>query len=422
MTPPELTADTPVLDVLQPVAIGVLILLRIELDVVVHYWREGDVSKVLHLEEPLCRELWLDRHIGTLREAHLIIIVLNLLHQTGVLKVDGNLLAHIHAVHSYIEACCLADGTVVVEDIDGLQTVLQTEGVVIDIVSWSHLQTSGTELDIYVCILDDRNLAVYERHDHVLTLQPGILLILRVDTHGRVAHDGFRTGCCYHCIVTLLVLVHHVLLINLLAVLFYHVILQMVELRVLVLVDNLLVRERSLGLRVPVNHAHATIDESLLVEVAEYVDNGTGAGLVHGECCAVPVAAGTEFTELLEDDAAVLVSPVPSMLEELIASEVSLLDTLLSEAVNHLSLGSDTGVVGTWYPASILALHACTANENILDSIVEHVSHVEHTRYVWWRDYHRIRFTTIWLRAEKLVVEPVLIPFTFHCLWIVFTC
>ena len=145
-------------------------------------------------------------------------------------------------------------------------------------------------------------------------------------------------------------------------------------------------------------------------------------GKDNGEGCAVPIAAGTELAELLKDDAAVLVSPVPSMLEELLAGKVSLLDTLLSEAVNHLSLGSYTGVVGTWYPASVLALHACTANENILDSIVEHVSHVEHTRYVWWRDHHCIRFTTIWLRAEKLVVEPVLIPFTFHCLWIVFTC
>ena len=422
MTPPELAADTPVLDVLQPVAIGVLVLLRIELDIIVHYWRKGDVGKVLHLEEPLCRELWLDRHIGTLREAHLIIIVLNLLHQTGVLKVDGNLLAHVHAVHTYIETCCLADGTIVVEDIDGFQTVLQTEGVVVDIVSWSYLQATSTELDIYVCILDDRNLAVYDRHDNVLTLQPGILLILWVDTHGRVAHDGLRTGGCYYCIVSLLILVHHVLLIHLLAVLFYYIILQVVELRVLVLVDNLLVRECSLSLRVPVNHAHATIDESLLVKVAEYVDDGTRAGLVHGECCAVPIAAGTEFAELFEDDATMLVSPVPSVLEELLAGKVGLLDALLSEAVYNLCLGSDTGMVGTWYPTCVLALHASTANENILDSIVEHVSHVEHTCYVWWRDNHCIRFTTIWLRAEKLVVEPVLIPFTFHCLWIVFTC
>ena len=80
-----------------------------------------------------------------------------------------------------------------------------------DIVSWSYLQATGTELDIYVCILDNRNLAVYERHDYVLALQPGILLILWVDTHGRVTHDGLRTGGCYYSIVSLLILVYHVL-------------------------------------------------------------------------------------------------------------------------------------------------------------------------------------------------------------------
>ena len=66
MTPPQLTADTPVFDILQPVAIGVLIFLGVELYVVVHDRCEGDVGKVLHLEEPLCRELRLDGHIGAL--------------------------------------------------------------------------------------------------------------------------------------------------------------------------------------------------------------------------------------------------------------------------------------------------------------------------------------------------------------------
>ena len=213
-----------------------------------------------------------------------------------------------------------------------------------------------------------------------------------------------------------------VLFIYLLAVFLYNVILQVIELRVLVLIDYLLVRECSLSLRIPVDHAHTTIDETFLVKIAEYVDDSARTGLVHSECCTVPITTGTELAELLEDDATMLVSPVPSMLEELLASKVSLLDALLSEAVDYLSLGSDTGMVCTWYPASVLAFHACTANENILDSIVEHVSHVKHTCNVWWRDNHCIRFTTIWLRTEKFVVEPVLIPFTFHCLWIVFTC
>ena len=62
--------------------------------------------------------------------------------------------------------------------------MLQTESVVIDIVSRSYLQATCTKLNIYVCIFDDWNLTVDERYDDVLTLQPCILLVLWVDTHG----------------------------------------------------------------------------------------------------------------------------------------------------------------------------------------------------------------------------------------------
>ncbi len=150
MTPPELAADAPVLDVLQPVTVGVLVFLRVELDVIIHYWREGDVCEMLHLEEPLCGELRLDRHIGTLGESHLIIIVLNLLHQTCVLKVDGNLLAHVHAILTNVHASGLADGTIVVEDVDGLQAMLQTKCVVVYIVGRCNFQTTCTKLDVNV--------------------------------------------------------------------------------------------------------------------------------------------------------------------------------------------------------------------------------------------------------------------------------
>ena len=53
MTPPQLTGNTPVLDILQPVLIGVLVFRGIELQLIVHHWGQGNVGKVLHLQEPL---------------------------------------------------------------------------------------------------------------------------------------------------------------------------------------------------------------------------------------------------------------------------------------------------------------------------------------------------------------------------------
>ena len=47
------------------------------------------------------------------------------------------------------------------------------------------------------------------------------------------------------------------------------------------------------------------------------------------------------------------------------------------------------------YPAGVLALHAGVANQDILDSIVEHVAHVEHTRHVGRRDNYGVGLACI---------------------------
>ena len=190
----------------------------------------------------------------------------------------------------------------------------------------------------------------------------------------------------------------------------------------LVAVDHLLCREHGLCLRVPVDHTQATVDKALLVEVYKHLEHALWALLVHGEGCAVPIAWGTQTAELLEDDASVLVGPVPRMLKKLLACQVALLDALLSQTVHHLCLCSDWSVVGSRHPACVHAFHSCPAHEDVLNCVVEHVSHVQHTRHVWWRNDHGVGFASIGLATEHLVVKPILIPFRLHCLWVVFAC
>ena len=110
------------------------------------------------------------------------------------------------------------------------------------------------------------------------------------------------------------------------------------------------------------------------------------------------------------------------MLEKLFTGEVVLLDALFGKAFHHLGLGSNGSMVGAWHPAGVLALHAGASHKNILNGVVEHVSHVEHTGNIWWRDDDGVRFTTIGLTTEQLVVKPVLIPFGLHFFGVVFTC
>ncbi len=138
--------------------------------------------------------------------------------------------------------------------------------MVVYVVCRSNLQTARTKLNVYVAILYDRYLAAHQRHDDMQPAEPGILHIGRVDAHGGVAHDGFRTCGSHNGIVAFLVFVYHIALVlarNL--VLLHHIIFKMEEMRVLVFVYHLLVREGRLRLRIPVHHAHATINVAFLI-------------------------------------------------------------------------------------------------------------------------------------------------------------
>ena len=53
MTPPELTAYTPVFGICHPVTVSILEFGRIELNVTIHHSSEGRLRKFIHLQEPL---------------------------------------------------------------------------------------------------------------------------------------------------------------------------------------------------------------------------------------------------------------------------------------------------------------------------------------------------------------------------------
>ena len=140
VSPPELTRDAPVLYVLQPVAVSGYIFCRVEFYLAFEHGWQGDIGKMLHREEPLLAETRL--HCGvlvTLRVAYLVVVVLDFLHQSSSFQVFYDLLAHVHTVHAYIHASSLRDGAVGVEDVDGLEVVGLSEGVVVHVVCGCHL-------------------------------------------------------------------------------------------------------------------------------------------------------------------------------------------------------------------------------------------------------------------------------------------
>ena len=295
---------------------------------------------MLHAQEPLHGQLRFDGHTRTFGAAYLIVIVLHLLHESGLLQVDGNLLAHVEAVLTHIHASGFGERGIGVEDVDGLEVVFLAQHVVVHIVCGGNLQASRTEVDVDVIVLNDGDDAVDEGHNHLFATQPVVLGVGRVDAHGHVAHDGFGTRGGHHGITAALVVVYDFALLTggAAEVVVGHVVLHVVKLGVLFLIYYFLVGECGLRLGVPVDHAHASVDESFAVEVDKDVDDALRTLLVHGESRAVPVARGTDAAQLLQNDAAVLLGPVPGMAQELLAGDVLLVYALCLKFGHDLAL------------------------------------------------------------------------------------
>ena len=306
MAPPELATDAPILHVLHPVAIGVLELRRVETDLVVHHRIECRLSQTVHFQEPLHGELRLDGHIGTLGEAHLVRVILCFLEQSGSIKVADDLFADGEAIHADVEFARRSNGAIVVKDVDGGEVVFLAQHVVVYVVRGGDLEAACAELNVDVVVLDDGDLAPHERDNDAPSAEVLVLRVVRIDAHGRVTHDRFGAGGSHDGI----------------PVFADDAIAQVVKFTLLLLINHLLVAEGGEGSGIPIDHADTTIDQSLTVQIAEDADDAPRADVVHSEGRAIPVAGGTEASELLEDDAAVLLFPLPGVAQKLLAGEV----------------------------------------------------------------------------------------------------
>ncbi len=102
------------------------------------------------------------------------------------------------------------------------------------------------------------------------------------------------------------------------------------------------------------------------------------------------------------------------MFQKLFTCEIGFLDALFGQFSDHFGLGSYRRMVGAGHPKGVFAFHARAAHEYVLNSVVEHVAHVEHSGHIWRRDHDCVRFARVWHGAEKLMVSPKLILPVFY--------
>ena len=307
MPPPKLTADAPVLDVLHPMPVAVLEFGRMKLNGVVHHCIQRRFGQLLHGHEPLKRQPWLNDRIGALTASHLVGVVLHLHQVAEGIQLFGERLAAFEAVHALVVTCFFGHGAVGLDGVDGRQTVLLAQLVVVHVMGWGHLEAPCAKLHVDVIVRDDGDFSVHDWHQDLLAHQVLVTLIVRMHTNGGVSHDGLWT-CGGDCDPT-------VRFAN-------NGITHIVQLAMLFRVDDLLIAQRCQCHGIPIDHAHPPVNQTAFMHLNEGVDDPLVVPLVHGEAGSVPIATGTELLELFQDDPTMLMGPFPCMFEEGLSGEV----------------------------------------------------------------------------------------------------
>ena len=411
MPPPHLAADAPILQVGHPVVID----LRPAVGVEFHLAVGHDGLAFLHarvFEEPLLAQTALDRHVGALGVAEVVLIRLFFDEAADFREQLGGAFARGKAFHAgEVLASELVEHAVRMHDVDHRQVVALADFEVGLVVRGGDFEDAGAEGEIDVFVSDDREWRLIfdgQRAAHVFADEMGVALVLGIHGDGGVARDHFRTrggdgepG----------------------AGLFDDLDFEVIHDGVLRLHDDLLIAERGEGGRAPVHHALATVDEALFVEIDEHAHDAGVVVVVKGEALAAPVAGGAEFLELLDDDAAVLFLPLPDLRHEALAAEIVAVldDALLFQRLLDDVLRGDAGVVGAGEPEHFLAEHAGATGENVLDGVVQHMAEREDARDVRRRDDDGVSRALLahasGIGFKAFVVEPALIPAGFDVGW-----
>ena len=390
VSPPELTGNAPVVDVLHPVHIDLGEAFGDELypSVLNDVYRR--LRQRLHLYKPLGAGERLNDGAAAVAAADIVTVRLDLHEVALLLKVRNDRLSRLVAVHAVILAAVYDLGVLVYHEYL-LKTVAKSDLVVVGVMAGGHLNGAGAEAQLNVFVRNDGEPSSHERQYRILADKLRVALVVGMNGNAGVAEHGLGAGRCdYQIAVGVLKRVADV-----------------PKAAGHILILDLRIGKCGTALGTPVYYAVALVDKSLLVQLAEGLTDALCSLLIHGENASVPVAGCAQHLLLLYYPAAVLVLPIPNTLKEFLTSEiVAGKSLLLAKLLLDLYLRCDARMVGTRHPQCRIALHPLVAGQDVLKRTVESVSHVELTGHV--RRGHDDRKGLLVLRYDSLKISALL--------------
>eukprot|EP00906_Rhabdomonas_costata_P016650 RCo023910 len=278
VTPPQLTGDTPVLNITHPGEVHVFILFRYELNTAILHRFNRRFRQHVRTHIPLVGQHWLDRHTTTVAVRLLQYVIFDLVHQafgfqcgndrftrritlqTGEFSRHGSRIRLAWIAFAVIHFRFSTNMRIQREDVDHWQMMTFTHFMVIEIVRRSDLHTASAFFHVGMFVSHDRNTTAHQRQLDKLANQRFVTRIFRVHCHRSITQHGFRTRGRYDQVI--------VAFSRLLAI--RQRIAQMPHVAFDFFVLNFQIRDRGMQFRIPVHQTFAAIDQILFIQTYEH--------------------------------------------------------------------------------------------------------------------------------------------------------
>ena len=196
VSPPDLTGDTPVFDVLKPVKINLVKTLRHETKLAGLQCIDRRFCKFFHLYEPLLFDQRLNCCTTTVMSSYCMHVRNNLYKVSLLIQICYDCLSGLVTIHSCVFSTLLIDRSIIIHDVDLRKIMTLSYFEIIRVMCRCDLNSTCSEFFIYIIIRNDWDLTVCKRKDRHLSYDIFVSLIIRVNGDCCISEQCLRTCCC----------------------------------------------------------------------------------------------------------------------------------------------------------------------------------------------------------------------------------
>ncbi len=428
VTPPQLAADAPGLDVFHPVEEGLLPALRHDFDCAALHGFDRLLRQRFGIDIPLVGQPGFDHHAAAVAERRrdgarfgivldsVAFLVLRDMRNEAIQFLqspDDQFACAVHAValeavkaeeflrHQPVR--CLADiGFAIehVEHVGWLEPGALADFEIVEVVARRDLDRARPEFGIGMFVRDDGHAAARDRQHDMLAHDRCVTRVVGMHGNRHVGQHGFGPRGGDFDVIAPVGQRHTV----------FERISEVPETALHILRLDLEIGNRGLQLGVPIDQPLVAIDQPVLVQVDEGLEHGLRKMIVHRELFAAPVHRTTQTAQLAGDRAAAFFLPFPHLRDEILARIIGAFVLIGLELAFHHHLRGDARVIGADHPQCILAAQPFVTDHHVLQRIVERVADMQAAGHIGRRVYDGIGFGLRAVGAEQALSFPMRVP------------